>query len=439
MQPFFLLLWLMCNFKAVECAEVVDDVEFVQLLWRHGDRAQIASYPNDKYDESIWSQGYGSLTNKGIEQHYRLGHFFRQRYSALLSAEYKENEVSIRSTSIPRALRSVAANAAAFFRASASSETWDSSLTSAKNDTAYLGNLWQPVPIQTVPIENDQLMALAPCEAASRLLQPLEDGTAPALAKILNTHKELFKFIGRKAYNQDSLNCSAACHLEDVLYTQRQHGFKTDWVNDTIVKVLDELSAAKFHAISYSDALVRLSGGGLLNQMVENMKQKRNATAHPDMKTRKLMIYSGHDTTVAGLLGALGVLNYTQGRINYTSTVIIEMLKDQTIRVLFKSDSSSFSNILDVEPTDLTSHICNKQCTLSNFIKSVSPRMTNDWARECNAKAPEPASSGVAWKVFLSITIIGAVGILLYMYIYKKWRRGRHDQELAGLAWDEDL
>ena len=46
-----------------------------------------------------------------------------------------------------------------------------------------------------------------------------------------------------------------------------------------------------------------------------------------------------HDTTVAGLLAAMQLLDSAPGRINYTSTVIVELLTNQSVRILLKSHS----------------------------------------------------------------------------------------------------
>jgi len=64
--------------------------------------------------------------------------------------------------------------------------------------------------------------------------------------------------------------------------------------------------------------------GVLLNEIVDNMKQKRNGT----MKTNyKLWVYSAHDTNVAGLLHSLNVYNYKLPP--YAAAVFLELRKSK--------------------------------------------------------------------------------------------------------------
>ncbi|CAF5155116.1 unnamed protein product, partial [Rotaria magnacalcarata] len=38
------------------------------VLFRHGDRTPITTYPTDPTKETDWPNGFGQLTNNGIEQ-----------------------------------------------------------------------------------------------------------------------------------------------------------------------------------------------------------------------------------------------------------------------------------------------------------------------------------------------------------------------------------
>lgn len=62
----------------------------------------------------------------------------------------------------------------------------------------------------------------------------------------------------------------------------------------------------------------------LLNEIVENMKGKRNGTLNPDVK---LWIYSAHDTNVVGLLNSLNI--YNKKLAPYTAAVFLELRKSE--------------------------------------------------------------------------------------------------------------
>ncbi|XP_049565835.1 prostatic acid phosphatase isoform X5 [Orcinus orca] len=113
------------------------------MVFRHGDRSPIETFPNDPIKESSWPQGFGQLTQLGMEQHYELGQYIRKRYEKFLNKSYKHEQVFVRSTDIDRALMSAMTNLAALFPPEGIS-VWNPSLP------------WQPIPVHTVPVSEDR-------------------------------------------------------------------------------------------------------------------------------------------------------------------------------------------------------------------------------------------------------------------------------------------
>ncbi|XP_060036230.1 prostatic acid phosphatase isoform X5 [Erinaceus europaeus] len=126
---------------------VAKELKFVTLVFRHGDRSPIETFPNDPIKESSWPQGFGQLTQLGMEQHYELGQHIRKRYRSFLNESYKHEQVYVRSTDIDRTLMSVMTNLAALFPPEGIS-IWNPDLP------------WQPIPVHTVPLSEDQLLYL---------------------------------------------------------------------------------------------------------------------------------------------------------------------------------------------------------------------------------------------------------------------------------------
>uniref|UniRef100_A0A8C9GJ51 Acid phosphatase n=1 Tax=Piliocolobus tephrosceles TaxID=591936 RepID=A0A8C9GJ51_9PRIM len=109
------------------------------LVFRHGDRAPLASYPTDPHKQvasTLWPRGLGQLTREGVRQQLELGRFLRSRYEAFLSPEYRREEVYIRSTDFDRTLESAQANLAGLFPEAAPG-----------SPEAH----WRPIPVHTVP------------------------------------------------------------------------------------------------------------------------------------------------------------------------------------------------------------------------------------------------------------------------------------------------
>ncbi|MEJ1278435.1 acid phosphatase 2 lysosomal [Cricetulus griseus] len=133
-------------------------LRFVTLLYRHGDRSPVKTYPKDPYQEEKWPQGFGQLTKEGMLQHWELGQALRQRYSGFLNTSYHRQEVYVRSTDFDRTLMSAEANLAGLFPPS-----------EVQRFNANIS--WQPIPVHTVPVTEDRLLKfpLGPCPRYEQL------------------------------------------------------------------------------------------------------------------------------------------------------------------------------------------------------------------------------------------------------------------------------
>ena len=83
-------------------------------------------------------------------------------------------------------------------------------------------------------------------------------------------------------------------------------------------KLLDGTNL-EYEIFSYNTEMKRLNGGMLLRKFIENMMAYKTGFD----QTRKIYLYSGHETNVAAVLQALGV--YTPHVPEYSSAVFIEL------------------------------------------------------------------------------------------------------------------
>lgn len=128
------LLILFCFFTENLAEET--RVELLQIVFRHGARTPVVTYPNDEYQESFWKKygGFGQLTPTGMQQHYEYGQYLRERYPDFLNHSYNRERVSIISTDYDRTLMSAYSLLASLYKPEGD-QIWNKNLS------------WQPVPV----------------------------------------------------------------------------------------------------------------------------------------------------------------------------------------------------------------------------------------------------------------------------------------------------
>ncbi|XP_004692250.1 PREDICTED: prostatic acid phosphatase [Condylura cristata] len=338
---------------------VAKELKFATLVFRHGDRSPIQTFPNDPIKESSWPQGFGQLTQVGMQQQYALGEQIRRRYGLFLNESYKREQVYVRSTDVDRTLMSVMANLAGLFPPQDSS-IWNPRL------------LWQPIPVHTVPLSEDRLLYL-PFKHCPRF-EELEKETLTSM----EFQERLLPYKGIHNFTLPSWA------TEDTM---------------TKLKELSELSLLSLYGVYKQKEKSRLQGGVLVKEIIDQMKR-----ATQPANRRKLVIYSAHDTTVSGLQMALEVYN---GLIPpYASCHITELYLDNGSYFV----EMHYLNETQHEPYPLTLPGCTHSCPLTKFVDLVDPVIPQDWSTECMA-----TNKHQVLKIILAIAFCVVFAVLLLL------------------------
>lgn len=382
---------------------VAKELKFATLVFRHGDRSPIETFPNDPIKESAWPQGFGQLSQVGMEQHYELGAYIRKRYGQFLNESYKHQEIYVRSTDIDRTLMSAMTNLAALFPPEGIS-IWNPKLP------------WQPIPVHTVPLSEDKLlhMPFRNCprfqelqretlksEEFQKRLRPYED-FIDTLAKLSGyPGKDLFRIWSR---------------VYDPLFCERAHNFTLpSWATEDAMmklKELSELSLLSAYGIHKQKEKSRLQGGVLVGEILQHMDRATQPLNH-----RKLVMYSAHDTTVSGLQMALDVYNGILPP--YASCHLMELYLEKGeyfVEMYYRNETHR-------EPYPLTLPGCTPSCPLTKFTELVAPVIPQDWAAECKiTNKHEVLRIALAIIFFL---VSGILAVLLFTLIRSGtcWRR----------------
>ncbi|KAM7538169.1 hypothetical protein Aperf_G00000073506 [Anoplocephala perfoliata] len=288
-------------------------VVHVHMLFRHGDRSSITPYPFKGYDPSaVWPEGYGQLTQIGIEQHFLLGKWLHNRYQSFLSPNYNVSTFHMRSSDVDRALMSAQAMMAGFFH---------------KSETSLekYGLHWRPVPTHTVLKDSDKLLAIAPCPRFTQRREELLN-TEESLA-LLTEHEKTITTI-ENFYGIKNISLPVIWKINDDLICLRSHNAtRPAFYTNEVAEELDNITNKMFQIYFTDQELLKLSSGVFLKEAFNQMEKiiagkSRNSPSIEDLP--KISAFSAHDTNVAPLLGAFGAYA-NESKPAYASLVALEL------------------------------------------------------------------------------------------------------------------
>ncbi|CAK6437373.1 unnamed protein product [Pipistrellus nathusii] len=390
--PLLLLLLLLPQ------ALVEGPLVFVAVVFRHGDRAPLASYPADPHKEAVaalWPRGLGQLTAEGVRQQLELGRFLRSRYDAFLSPEYRREEVYVRSTDFDRTLESAQANLAGLFPEAGP----------GRPEAA-----WRPVPVHTVPLAQDKLLRF-PTRSCPRYQELLREATeAAAYRRALEGWADFLPHLE---------NCTGlslvgeplrrAWKVLDTLMCQRAHGLPLpSWASPDVLQTLAQISALDIGAHvgpPRAAEKAQLTGGILLDAILANFSRVQRLGL-----PLKMVMYSAHDSTLLALQGALGL--YDGHTPPYAACLGFEFRRRLGDPEEDDEDSGNVTVSLFYRnstglPLGLSLPGCPGPCPLGRFRQLTAPARPPAHGVPCHG-APEPASPTATMVPLLA----GAVAML---------------------------
>lgn len=357
-------------------------------LFRHGDRSPIKAYPTDPYQESAWPQGFGQLSQVGMQQHFELGQFLRKRYDGFLNASYDRHEISVRSTDYDRTLMSAEANLAGLYPPRGAQ---------VFNPTIK----WQPIPVHTVPLNEERLLSypLGDCPRYKQLMNETEH--TEEFQNVTSQYEAVIELVRNKT-GLNKTTVESVWSVYDTLFCESQHNKSApDWVTPDVMKKLKELKDFGFQVmfgVYKQQEKSRLQGGILLGAIVKNLTMMAASDSKPRLK---LMMLSAHDTTVAALQASLNVFSGRQPP--YASCHIFE---------LHREDNGSFTVSMfyrnNTELHQLQLPGCTLNCPLEDFKRITNASISDDRDKEC-----ELHSGGTNKEVIISLAVAGCLLFLL--------------------------
>ena len=406
MLQLVLFLFFSLPYAAIAVESHLDGLKMVHLLYRHGDRTPCGGYPTDPYkDRSNWPVGPGQLTSVGKRMHYELGEWLRKRYDGFLSSNYSEEEIYVRSTDVDRTLMSAMSNLAGLYPPSGY-WVWNPDIP------------WQPIPVHTVPQQWDTLLSNkhAQCPRLTHIREQLQD--SQFMKSLYEDNKDLFDYIskhsGWEIKTVEKLDWVYDSLLVEYIYNKTLPA----WTHSVFPGGrFEELRNLVFLLDSYDHEMSRLQAGPFLSEVVGH---------YEDKPSKKVFMYSAHDTTVSYVLNTLGIYNGLAPP--YASAVLFELYSLPAglhVKISYRNDTTR-------PPYILTIPGCTQLCPLQSFIDLTESVRPQHWQEECNVGTGglvEEGAGGVQ-QVVLAVSLTMAALILVYSVWGRVTRSARGYEDL---------
>ncbi|XP_066251828.1 prostatic acid phosphatase-like isoform X1 [Euwallacea similis] len=359
-----------------------DELKAVVVLFRHGDRTPLSSWPNDEYfgNETLFPEGTGQLINSGKERHYELGQWFRERYDGFLPKKYHHDYIYVQSTDVDRTLQSAASNLAGLFPPE-DEQVWNRNL------------LWQAIPIHTAPQDEDQiLIAEGPCAKYDKLLADLmsSDQFRQWNTDLHEVYVNLSQLTG---YTVEEMDIGTLAALFTTIDIYKGMNFTLPSWTEEYWPLIKNWAARKFQWPTYTQQLARLKTGPFFDYLFSYFDSVKENTLLPARNVRgprhqliaipsspapRFLMLSAHDTTISDRTNAMGV--YPNAVPEFASTVIWELKQGQSghyVNMYFKNSTGV---------SQLTMPGCSFNCLLDEYRALLDSIVVNMdlWTQECN-------------------------------------------------------
>ena len=168
--------------------------------------------------------------------------------------------------------------------------------------------LWQPIPVHTVPVDDDNIIGNhAKCPKYEKLLGNIEN--LPELQKVKAENDWVFKYLTENT-GSNVTSLWDIDYLTDCLYIESVYN-KTlpEWTKKVFPDHMKPMQDLSFKLSTYTEEMKRLRGGPIIQSILDHF-HNFIAKNHE----RKMLMYSGHDTTLSALLNSLGMFDPPIGK-----------------------------------------------------------------------------------------------------------------------------
>lgn len=309
-----------------------ENLVFAIDLVRHGDRTPIHEIPASPH---VWEEGLGELTPLGMQQAYNLGVVLRKKYvetTHLLPQNFSQEAMFVRSTDVNRTLMTGISLLYGLYPLGTGPKLWQST-------TPALPQGFQPIPIHTVPVEQDQLLYVS--------------------SKVYPEAycKKILASLGEKVQRWETItglklnNCKTILEFMDVLKIRKIH--HVDMPQGLSKAEAEEiLSNPLFVNVFKQKNIKNPTGKYFVHEVGKYLQQAQTAPS-----SLKYILFLAHDTTILSVMNALGApLDTAPPYVANLNFSLFKEDKQYRVKVFFNE-----------KPVSIPA--CGSVCTLEQFTK----------------------------------------------------------------------
>lgn len=302
MRQLILILFILSH--SVSIAYGQEKLIFALDLIRHGDRTPLDEIPSITY---TWPEGKGQLTQKGIEQEYRLGVKFRQKYveqTGLLPKDYNNQMIYIRSTDTDR------------------------TLMSAQSLMLGLYPGTKIFPIHTQPLTHDPLIPYDLFTSKFTLAKEQFVYSRPDWQEKQREIQPKFEKWSH-ALGQNIQSLEDIKKIADILYIHRLHDKPLPPLD--FAEIEEIIQAGKWAFVtSYQPRAIGLFTSEIYQEITQYLEAASKSS------TLKYVLFSAHDSTILALMSLLEVpLNDAPPYAAYLNFALYENGNQHYIKVTY--------------------------------------------------------------------------------------------------------
>lgn len=284
-----IIFGFMISFSAFSEGKLIFAIDIV----RHGDRTPLIDSPEM---QKIWPQGLGQLTPTGMQQAYSLGKRMREMYVYqyhLLPKHYDTNTMTVRASDMDRTLMTAQSVLFGLYPLGTG--------PMVNHATKALPEAFQPIPIHTVPREQDSLLVTNYDKIKYR--QWLETYVFNDSAWI-QKDRELKRHYAAwsKVFNTPINNLFELLHVNDRLFIERLYHvpLSEGMTAQDADEILESGQWALLYIINHPSWAETVG-----NELAQTIKREI-LLATGQARLLKYVLFVAHDTTIAAQLKLLG-------------------------------------------------------------------------------------------------------------------------------------